>query len=78
MIEIVPLDGVHERRAARRWPESGNTSGALVMCGAAGQAGELRGDRIGAVKVVEQPAVQAIRGEGAADRGHVEAHKRAV
>ncbi len=72
-VEVVPLDLVHERarRAGRGNQVVPPPRGHVPPVGEPCQPG---GDRVGPVKVVEEPAVQVIGAKALLDRGHVERH----
>ena len=72
-VEVVPLDLVHERarRAGRGNQVVPPPRGHVRPVGEPCQPG---GDRVGPLKVVEKPAVQAIGAKAPLDGGHVERH----
>src|SRR5688572_2733736 len=67
------LDRMHDAaRLARRGNQVVPPAGRHVA--AAVEPRKSRGNRVRAVKVVEQPAIQAVRAESPLDGGHVERH----
>jgi hypothetical protein len=71
LVEIVTLDRMDETawRSVGRYEVIPATHVTPV-----GQAGQPCGDRIGAVKVVEQPAVEAFGAKRRLNGGHIERH----
>ena len=72
-IEVVAFDGVHET-ARLTGGRDQVVPPPRRHVRAAGQPGQPRGDRVGPVKVVEQPSVQAGFAQSILDCGHIERH----